>query len=112
MPTASIASEAAGRFGGLADRWMAASSYSPITWLATTTSAGTSARRVRTSSIACSASSTRLGSVRLGSVRGVRARWRVVGGLIGRGIVGHVSYPNGAISKRSGGDPHPATTTA
>ncbi len=53
----------------------------------------------------------RLGSVRLGGVR-VSARWRVVGGLIGRGIVGHVSYPSGAISKRSGGDPHPATTTA
>ena len=29
----------------------------------------------------------------------------------GRGILGHLSYPTGAISKRSGGDPHPATTT-
>ena len=31
-------------------------------------------------------------------------------GVVGRGILSHVSYPSGAISKRSGGDPHPATT--
>ena len=41
-----------------ADRWIAASSYSPITWLVTTTSAGTSATRRRASSIAAWASST------------------------------------------------------
>ena len=34
-----------------ADRWMAASSYSPMAWLMTTTSAGTSATRARASSI-------------------------------------------------------------
>ena len=40
-----------------AERWIAASSYSPITWLVTTTSAGTSATRRRASSIAAWASS-------------------------------------------------------
>ena len=73
MPTASIASEAAGRFGGLADRWMAASSYRPITWLVTTTSAGTSARRVRTSSIACSASSIRVSAASVSAASAVSA---------------------------------------
>ena len=42
---ASMASAASARSGGVALRWMAASSYSPITWLVTTTSAGTSASR-------------------------------------------------------------------
>ena len=32
-------------------------------------------------------------------------------GLTGRGFLRHLSYPTVAISKRSGGDPHPATTS-
>ena len=40
-----------GRVGRRAGRWMARSSYSPMAWLMTTTSAGTSATRARASSI-------------------------------------------------------------
>ena len=58
------------RSGGSDDRWMAASSYRPITWLVTTTSAGASATRRRAASIAASA------SLRASSAAGVVRRRR------------------------------------
>lgn len=76
-PRASTASRAGSKFGGRAERWMAASSNNPYAWFATTASAGASSISRRSISSIASASSGD------GASSGVAATPREKGGARG-----------------------------
>ena len=111
--TASIANAADARSGWSADRWIAASSYRPITWFVTTTSAGTSATRRLASSMAAWASpmaSAAPSATTSASSIGPPPRPVGVAPGIDVGFLSHVCYPSWGNLRRSGGNPHLATT--
>ena len=110
---ASMASAASARSRGVADRWIAASSYRPMAWLSTTTWAGTSASRRRAS--ASSASDRRFVRDASSTARPSDARVVAAGARHRVFEVCSPRYPTDRQLRRSGADapsgtgPHPAT---